>query len=204
MIKRITAILLALFLLAQPVLADGIFNDGTLDWGSCTHVYDNACDTKCNSCGVQRMVPPHPYVGAVTTPATCHAAGVMTYTCTVCGDSYTETIPATNAHVYDNACDGDCNVCGITRTPPHAFADPYDATCDLCGATREVNAMKSGDVNGDGGVNVRDLGLLQQHLNGFDVSISLEAANVNGDGSVNVRDFGLLQQYLNGWDVTLK
>lgn len=61
-----------------------------------------------------------------------------------------------------------------------------------------------GDVNGDGNVNVRDLGLLQQYLNGFDVTIDEAAANVNGDGSINVRDYGLLQQYLNGFDVELK
>ena len=202
MTKKILAALLAVFLLAQPVLADGIFNDGTLDWGTCTHVYDNACDTKCNSCGVQRTVPPHPYTGVVTTPATCAAEGVMTYTCTVCGDRYTAAIP-TVGHTYTDACDADCNGCGATRTPPHQYADPYDADCDLCGTTREVKPMTIGDVNGDGNVNVRDLGLLQQHLNGWDVSISLEAANVNGVSGVNVRDYGLLQQYLNGWDVKL-
>ena len=61
-----------------------------------------------------------------------------------------------------------------------------------------------GDVNGDGNVNVRDLGLLQQYLNGFDVTINEAAANVNGDSNINVRDYGLLQQYLNGFDVELK
>lgn len=60
-----------------------------------------------------------------------------------------------------------------------------------------------GDVDGDGTVNVRDLGLLQQHLNGWDTEADTASADVNGDGTVNVRDYGLLQQYLNGWDVTL-
>ena len=202
MLKRITAILLMALLLAQPVMAFP-FNDGTLNWGDCTHTYDNACDTTCNSCGVVRTVDPHPYVGAVTRPATCSAAGVMTYTCSVCGDSYTDSIPA-RPHTYTDPCDAACNACGATRTPPHQYADPYDPTCDGCGATRAVHPMQAGDVNGDGTVNVRDYGALQQHLNGRDVSISLEAANVNGDSTVNVRDLGLLQQYLNGWEVTLK
>ena len=61
-----------------------------------------------------------------------------------------------------------------------------------------------GDVDGNGTVNVRDLGRLQQYLNGFDVTINEQAANVTGDSSINVRDYGLLQQYLNGWDVTLQ
>ena len=59
-----------------------------------------------------------------------------------------------------------------------------------------------GDVNGDANVNVRDLGALQQHLNGWEGTIDEAAADVNGDGTLNVRDMGLLQQYLNGWDVT--
>ena len=61
-----------------------------------------------------------------------------------------------------------------------------------------------GDVSGDGEVNVRDYGLLQQYLNDWDVTINLDAADVTGDGEVNVRDYGLLQQYLNDWDVELK
>ncbi|MBQ7500269.1 MAG: hypothetical protein IJT91_05195 [Clostridia bacterium] len=36
----------------------------------------------------------HNYVPAVTTEATCDEAGVMTYTCSKCGDTYSEEIPA--------------------------------------------------------------------------------------------------------------
>ncbi len=60
-----------------------------------------------------------------------------------------------------------------------------------------------GDVNSDGKINVRDLGMLQQYLNGWDVVINNAAADVTGDGKLNVRDLGILQQYLNGWDVQL-
>ena len=58
-----------------------------------------------------------------------------------------------------------------------------------------------GDVSGDGEVNVRDYGLLQQYLNDWDVTIPMDAADVTGDDEVNVRDYALLQQYLNDWDV---
>ena len=61
-----------------------------------------------------------------------------------------------------------------------------------------------GDANMDGKVNVRDLGCLQQYLNGWGVEIHLDASDVNGDGKVNVRDLGRIQQHLNGWDVTLE
>ena len=60
-----------------------------------------------------------------------------------------------------------------------------------------VPADAKGDVNGDGKVNNRDLGLLQQFLNDWDVSISEQAADLNKDGKVNNRDLGLLQTKLN-------
>lgn len=66
-----------------------------------------------------------------------------------------------------------------------------------------ITPLSPGDADGDGKVNVRDLGLLQQHLNGWDVDIHTSACDVNGDGKANVRDLGLLQQHLNGWDVEL-
>lgn len=37
----------------------------------------------------------HDYSSTVTTAATCEAPGLMTYTCSKCGDTYTEKIPAT-------------------------------------------------------------------------------------------------------------
>ena len=49
-----------------------------------------------------------------------------------------------------------------------------------------------GDLNSDGSVDNRDLGLLQKYLNEYDVSIRIEAADVNADGKVNNRDLGLL------------
>lgn len=42
----------------------------------------------------------HSYSGKITTAATCSKAGVKTYTCSKCGNSYTETIAATGNHVY--------------------------------------------------------------------------------------------------------
>ena len=54
----------------------------------------------------------HSYTSEVTTAATCTTAGVRTYTCSKCGDSYTEAIEATG-HTMVN---GTCSVCGHTVT----------------------------------------------------------------------------------------
>lgn len=59
-------------------------------------------------------------------------------------------------------------------------------------------AAAAGDADGNGKVNNRDLGLLQQHLNEWNVSLDLAACDMDGNGKVNNRDLGLLQQALNG------
>ena len=44
-----------------------------------------------------------------------------------------------HTHVYDDACDADCNTCGETREASHQYAYPCDADCNICGATREAS-----------------------------------------------------------------
>ena len=222
-----------------------------------THVYDNACDAECNECGYVREVGEHTYEGVVTTEPTCVDEGVKTYTCSICGDSYTEAIPATGEHTYEGVvtteptcvdegvktytcsicgdsyteaipatdehtyegvvtteptCGAEgvktytCSVCGdsyteaIPATGDHVYDGDYDADCNVCGAIREVDVLL-GDVNGDGKFNVRDIGLMQQWMNSWDVSMIEAAADVNCDGKINVRDIGLMQQKMNGWNV---
>ena len=67
-----------------------------------------------------------------------------------------------------------------------------------------ASASTPGDVSGDGTVNNRDLALIQQYINKWDVALDLEAADVNDDDVVNNRDLALIQQYINKWDVVLK
>ena len=163
------------------------------------HTYDHGCDADCNICGAIREVLAHNYESAVTTAPTCVAEGVMTYTCSVCGDTYTESIAPTDEHTYEHPCSVACSVCGGANPAPaeHTYNHVYDTDCDLCGAVREVK-MILGDANGDGKVNIRDVGILQQYMNGWNVEFPLEVADVNGDGRVNIRDLGLYQQYMNG------
>ena len=53
----------------------------------------------------------HNYVSSVTTAATCDKDGVMVHTCSLCGVSYTEVIPATGHHIVN----GVCSVCGTKK-----------------------------------------------------------------------------------------
>ena len=85
---------------------------------------------KCAVCGetitAQEEIPVigHNYE-SVTTPADCENDGKIVYTCSRCGDSYEEIIPA--SHTYTNNCDMDCNVCGEYRDAPHTLTTYVEA-----------------------------------------------------------------------------
>lgn len=89
-----------------------------------SHSYDTSVDGNtttrtCRYCGFWYSITSecaHDYAGEVTTAATCTTDGVKTYTCSKCGNSYTETISALG-HSFNLA----------TCTEPK--------TCSRCGAT---------------------------------------------------------------------
>ena len=89
---------------------------------------------------------------AVTVPATCTAAGSVTYTCPICHDSYMEVLPVI-AHDYQN---GACTVCGQTLITVDiscgegASVTVYE-TQDTSGA-HEENAVIAHPRNGDTGL----------------------------------------------------
>ncbi|MBE6767299.1 MAG: hypothetical protein E7549_00125 [Ruminococcaceae bacterium] len=89
-------------------------------------------------------------VAVVTDDGWLWLRGAGTTTVTVTSDSgLTDTITVTVngvvEHVYDNACDTDCNLCGEVREVPHAYSSACDATCDLCGDVRVVAAAHTYD-----------------------------------------------------------
>ena len=72
--------------------------------------------------------------GTVTTKPTEDMAGVRTYTCTVCGDTKTETIPATGVHMHTWQL--------TKRAPATCTEDGYDLyTCAKCGAVEHRNEV---------------------------------------------------------------
>lgn len=58
----------------------------------------------------------HVYESVLTTPPSCTASGVMTYTCNMCSKSYTETVPFVSHDFVDATCiaPATCRMCGTT------------------------------------------------------------------------------------------
>lgn len=77
------------------------------------------------------------YVSEVTKAATCTKSGIETFTCE-CGDSYTQTIPATG-HSYGEWVE--------TVKPTTASNGKKVRTCGNCGATQEQTVPKLPEVH---------------------------------------------------------
>ena len=144
--------------------ADGKWQGYTVsDKGACTHTdYDTTertvpatcgeagrVDTICSNCGEvisTRELPPtgaHDWDdGTVTTAPTETTPGVRTFTCTVCGQTRTEAIPATGAHDYQFT----------KNVAPTCTDGGYDLyTCSGCGATERRNLTDAAGHKWDGG-----------------------------------------------------
>ena len=149
------------------------------------------------------VAPGHKLTDVAANAPTCTENGNIAHKkCEVCGklfdaegDELTAEDVIVNApgHDWSNK-DGICAVCGAECE--HDWAD---GECSICGKKQYA----PGDVNGDGKVNNKDLGLLMQHLNSWEVEITGDEGDVTGDGKVNNKDYGLLMQFVNNWDVKL-
>lgn len=200
-------------------------DDATWHYNSCPiagiHTYNNVCDADCNLCGEIRDIN-HVYAyngWIITTEATCVENGSRYRVCTICDYIFTETIAATGVHNYESVvieptCTQQgytahtCSDCGnsyvdsYVNAKGHSYDDDFDAFCNECVAEREPK--KHGDTNGDHIINNRDLGLLMQYINGWDVEIETASADVNDDDHINNKDYALIIRYINGWDVELQ
>ncbi len=118
----------------------------------------------------------HDFGEPVVKEPTCTEDGSSIKTCSRCGFQEKTVLPA-KGHQYDE--NGVCTGCGQHK-PEYTL----------------------GDVNGDGEVTVRDVGLIRLYLadklpegTAF-TEDQLAAADVNGDGEVTIRDVGHLRLYL--------
>ncbi len=116
-------------------------NEETVIPATGNHIYDNDCDETCNACDEEREVS-HNFKWVVDLEASCGEEGTKHEECSDCGKirNADTAIPATGNHSYDNACDADCNTCGVVRVPAeHIYDNDFDATCNECGEAREIN-----------------------------------------------------------------
>ncbi len=98
--------------------------------------------------------------------------------------------PAPCNHTYTNACDPDCNNCGLTRPVNHNYVN---GACTVCGAPDpNAPAALPGDMNSDNTINNDDVIALMWH-NLFPSQYPLTAnTDINHDGTVNNDDVILL------------
>ena len=80
---------------------------------------------------------PHDHIwdnGEITTPATCKDEGVKTFTCTVCGETKTEPIPATGVHTWNDG--------KVTKEATVDEPGVKTFTCTVCGQTKTEEIPK--------------------------------------------------------------
>ena len=113
---------------------------------------DGRIDTICSNCGDVIATEVIPATGAhtwdngtVTTEPTETDPGTMTYTCTVCGATKTEVIPATgpHTHVWDEGT--------VTVAPTETTPGVRTYTCTVCGQTRTEIIPATGSAVCPGG-----------------------------------------------------
>ncbi len=98
---------------------------------------------------------------------------------------------------------------GLTAiTVSYYYKNVYDSeltfiTFDTEDGIVEIVDYMSGDVDNDGEITNKDLGMLMRYVNGWEIEINESAGDVDRDGEITNLDLGILQRYINGWDVEL-
>ena len=106
---------------------------------SCVNEFGNiVTDTKSFSVS-KCLSTEHSYTSKINKSATCTESGTKTYTCSTCGDTYTETIPATGHSWKSATCTSKktCTDCGVTEGSAlgHSYTSKVtkQATCTASG-----------------------------------------------------------------------
>ncbi|MBR6918296.1 MAG: hypothetical protein IKN38_08935 [Clostridia bacterium] len=142
--------------------------------------------------------------GAVTTPATCAAAGVMTYTCTVCGETRTEAIAKTTTHTW--------NTGEVTTPATCAAAGVMTYTCTVCGTTRTEAIAKTTTHTWDEGVVTTEPTATTPGVRTYTctvcgatrteeidpIPVTAKIGDVDGDGAITIKDISALKAYIAG------
>ncbi len=109
--------------------------------GNCTLVFTAYADKTLSKVITKLSIPVtvtahvHSYTSKITKQPTCTASGVKTYTCSVCGDNYKETIPKTS-HTYDSG--------KITKSATCTTDGIKTYICTSCGFTKKETVLATG------------------------------------------------------------
>ena len=173
-----------------------------------TYTFDAEKGYAVDENGVPLTTPHISGDGKVVSP-TCTEQGYTLHSCIYCDQEYRDKFVDPEGHTLVG---GDtpewkyngekhwheCEKCDTKVDEAEHSYENGDA-CDVCGKKKFI----TGDVNGDGAVDQKDVLILRRNLAGWDVEIDLDASDVNGDTEVDQKDVLILRRYLAGWDVTL-
>lgn len=162
----------------------------------------------------------HTFTYAVTVIPTQTAAGTLTGSCSHCSEHPKVTLPKLNTtdYTYHVVKAASCTAEGSGEytwktTTYGTFSFPVSipmtahkyvgGRCTACGA-EDPDAVRLGDVNGDGSVNALDRLILSRYLANWEEypasMVNMQAADVNGDGRVNAMDRVILARHLAQWE----
>ena len=112
LLKRMAALVLSCFFSFSLIACSETQSSPSENSPNASHSSQSSSDCK------------HDYESEITREATCQKRGLKTYTCTLCGDFYTENIPKTTDHEYESE---------ITREATCQKSGLKTFTCELCG-----------------------------------------------------------------------
>ncbi len=170
-------------------------------WGEWESQDDENHMHKCTLCSTEELEAHKWNKGKVTTAATCADDGEKTFTCTVCGETKTEEIPATGKHTF-----GEWEV---VEPATEEEEGEEQRVCTVCGESESRAIPKTGtktlygDATGDGVVDLDDCLVIMDYYVGKDVKIDEKAADASADGVVDLDDCLLIMDYYVGKDVVL-
>ena len=99
---------------------------------SCVNA-NGATEKSCEKCGEIFSIQ-HNYESAVTEP-TCDDDGFTTHTCSICGDSYTDSYVDATGHNY---VDGKCDNCGTLKPATHTC----ESICNTCNGCTDAECTE--------------------------------------------------------------
>ncbi len=98
-----------------------------------------------------------------------------------------------------------CSLCGNTYTDSFTDALGHDYVEGICTRCDEADPnYTSGDLNGDNSVNISDLFMMKSFLAGHAELTEAQSASadLNGDGKINISDFYQMKRYLTSGELS--